>query len=447
VPVAGPGIRAGLLLAWLRAFGEYGATVLLAYHPSSLPIYTYTQFSGSGLANTEAPTALALVVAAVVVTIGRVRLPRRRRSRAALPAPAVPGPGAPVSVRFELEVKAGTFRLGATHRASTHRLAILGPSGSGKSLTLRSIAGLLGADAGPVWYGADPVRYEPVESRQIGYVPQGYQLIPHLNVRDQVCFGVGADPALASYWLETFRLGALIDRLPQELSGGQRQRVCLAQALARKPRLILLDEPFSALDAPVRAELQQELRRLQHRVGLSSVLVTHDPEEAALLADEILVLLEGRLVQSGTPGDLHGRPAGPEVARLLGISNVFSGHTGPDGRLEAAGLRLGVAAGDSPPGTRVQWCIHPEHVDVGSSGAYLAEVVDAADLGPATALELRLGSGLMIRARCSKRRSWSPGQECRVDLPPDAITVWPDGRAGDASALDPGSLDGRFVGP
>jgi len=443
VPLAAGGIRAGLLLSWLRAFGEYGATVLLAYHPTSLPVYTYTQFSSTGLPSTQAPTALALLAAAVAITVARVRLPHRNRTADRMPSPAVPGDGPQTPVGFDLDITVGTFHLQVAHRASTARLAILGPSGSGKSLTLRSIAGLLGAGAGAVWYGSEQVNGVPVERRGVGYVPQGYALLPHLDVWSQVCFGVGADPNLAAYWLEAFHLSSLASRLPRQLSGGQRQRVCLAQALSCHPRLLLLDEPFSALDAPVRDELRHELRRLQHEQGLSSVLVTHDPEEAALLADEILILCDGQLAQTGTPAAVHRHPATAQVARLLGIANVLEGRVGPDGWLEAGGLRIGPMAVDLAPDTAVEWCIHPEHVEIGPAGAYSATVVDAAELGAATALQLRVGTDLYVRARLTGRRRWTTGERCLVDLPADLVTVWP--AAGPAAATKDSGTQGAPV--
>jgi molybdate transport system permease protein len=130
---------------------------------------------------------------------------------------------------------------------------------------------------------------------------------------------VDADVGLGSWWLKTLGLDGLEDRLPHQLSGGQRQRVSLAQAFSRSPRLVLLDEPFSALDAPVREELRRELRRLQRDAGLSTVLVTHDPQEAAFLADEIVVIADGQILQSGPSREVYHRPASPTVARLLGI--------------------------------------------------------------------------------------------------------------------------------
>jgi molybdate transport system permease protein len=441
LPAAAGGIKAGLVLSWLRAFGEYGATVLLAYYPASLPIFIYTQFSSTGLANTEAPTALAFVVAAVVVTLGRARWSwfRRPAGEIVLPAPVPPNPVSAVAVRFDLDVTVGTFRLAAAHQARTGRLAILGPSGSGKSLTLRSVAGILGPRVGSVWFGANEVTGVPVERRSVGYVPQGYSLLPHLDVWRQARFGVGAQPGLAAYWLDGFHLSELAARLPSQLSGGQRQRVCLAQALARQPRLLLLDEPFSALDAPVRAELRHELRRLQREKGLSSVLVTHDPEEAALLADEIIVLLDGRVVQVGSAAELHRRPASAPVARLLGIANILAGRVGADGQLMAGGLQLDIAVPGGVPGAGVSWCIHPEHVELLTArrgSGHAAEVVDAADLGAATSLDLRVGEGLVVRARSGGRRLWQVGDRCSVRFPADAVTVWlgapPNGDATEA---------------
>lgn len=426
LPAARHGIRAGLTLSWLRAFGEYGATVLLAYHPFSLPVYTYVQFSGTGLINTEAPTALALAVALGVVGLGWVRLPRRRRPTASPPPASGPPAAEPVPVGFDLNVRMASFHLRSAHRSRSHRTAILGPSGSGKTLTLRSLAGLLGPDVGPVWYGdrrSDPV---PVEERHVGYVPQGYHLVPHLDVWQQVCFGVGADRSLGSYWLDAFGLTHLAHRLPDQLSGGQRQRVSLAQALARRPRLLLLDEPFSALDTPVRSELAREMRQLQRQAGLSTVLVTHDPEEAALLADEVLVMLDGSVVQAGSAADLHARPATPAVARLLGIANILAGRCGRSGQLEAAGLDLRVPLPGTHSGSPVVWCIHPEHVELDRGGPFPAVVTDVADLGPATSVRLSLGDGLSITARSADRRPRLPGDRCFVDLPPDAITVWPE---------------------
>jgi ABC-type sulfate/molybdate transport systems ATPase subunit/ABC-type sulfate transport system permease component len=434
LPGASAGIRAGLLLSWLRAFGEYGATVLLAYHPSSLPVYTYTEFSSSGLGNIAAPTALALGVATVVVAVARAPLRPRPRRAGGLPAPAKPVRGPAVPVSFDLDVGVGSFHLRAAHRAGSHRLAIVGPSGSGKSLTLRCLAGLLGPQAGRVCYGPDLVDGVPVEERGIGYVAQGYHLLPHLDAWRQATFGLGADPGLASHWLETLGLAGLADRFPSQMSGGQRQRLCLAQALARRPRLLLLDEPFSALDTPVRAELGRELRRLQRHAGLSTVLVTHDPAEAALLADEIVVLVGGRVEQAGSARDLHGRPASPLVARLMGVSNIHAGRSGAGGRLEAAGLAFDVPTG-APPGAPVTWCIRPGSVAVRPDGPHRGRLLDAADLGSHVVVEVELGTGLVLTAHLESPTA-GPGP-CRVALDPAGFTVWASPEGGEVQDLAP----------
>ena len=368
LPLAGPGIRAGLLLTWLRAIGEYGAIVIIAYHPYTLPVYTYLQFSGPGLPTTQAPTFLVMAAAGVAVVVANLHRPAGLRRRAPEITPRSPGSLRPTRVGFDLDVTTGAFRLAVAHQATSHRLAILGPSGSGKSITLKSLAGLLGPAAGSVSFNEEAVGSIPTEDRQIGYVPQGSSLFPHLTVREQLRFGVGADPQLGSWWLKTLDLDGLEDRFPHQLSGGQRQRVSLAQALSRNPRLVLLDEPLSALDAPVRQELRQELRRLQRDAGLSTVLVTHDPEEAAFLADEVIVIADGQILQAGSTREVYHRPASPKVARLLGIDNLLPG-TVAEGGICVGDAVIEADVSGMPDGTAVLWSVRPERVTVGASGA------------------------------------------------------------------------------
>ncbi|GAA5198659.1 hypothetical protein GCM10023322_72540 [Rugosimonospora acidiphila] len=423
--VAGPGIRAGLLLTWLRAIGEYGATVLLAYHPYSLPVFTYVRFSDTGIPDTQAPTALALGIAAVLLALNAVRWPARLRRQHLLPEPRAPRPATPTTLDLDLDLTAGSFRLRLSHRAASHRVAILGPSGSGKSMTLRAAAGLLGPGAGTVRYGDEPVTGVPTEARHIGFVPQSLSLLPGRTVWQQLLFGTDADPRLAAWWLRTLRLDGLDNRLPHQLSGGQRQRVSLAQALTREPRLVLLDEPFSALDAPVREELRRELRRLQRDMGLSTVLVTHDPEEAALLADEILVIDDGRLLQAGPRAEVYARPASPQVARLLGIPNLHRGTVAGPSTLSVGEAVIEVDAGELPVGTDVLWCVRPEHVAVNASGGYPATVVDHADVGTSVVLSVELAGGPALTARSTADLALTVGDGCRIHLDPAAITLWP----------------------
>jgi molybdate transport system permease protein len=449
---AAPGIRAGLLLTWMRAIGEYGATVLLAYHPYTLPVFVSVLFSSTGIPQTQAPTALAIGVALAVLLLSEFR-PRRRRRAPALPAPAAPPPVEPVAVSFDLDLAVGTFRLRVAHQAASNRIAILGPSGAGKSITLRAIAGFLGPGAGTVEFNGEEVAGIRVEDRRVGYVPQGLVMFPGRTAWQQVLFAAGADPALAAWWLRTLLLDGLEGRLPEELSGGQRQRVGLARALSFGPRLVLLDEPFSALDAPVREELRRELRRLQREAGLSTVIVTHDPEEAALLADEILVVDEGRLLQAGPRAEVFARPASPQVARLLGIPNLIPATVAGPGELAVGELLVATETDGLAAGARVLWTIRPDHVTVlpaahdGAAGdheTYPAVIEDVADIGTLTTLTVRLRAGQdqapELRVRTTAAVTLAPGDRCAVRLPAADITAWPGNdanRAQDAKLVPP----------
>jgi ABC-type Fe3+/spermidine/putrescine transport system ATPase subunit/ABC-type sulfate transport system permease component len=443
VLAAADGLRTGMVLMWLRAFGEYGTTVVLAYHPYSLPIYVDNLFSSAPLSQAEAPTLLAFCVAAIAVVLGRSHFPARVR-HAPRQAPMAPVPASPKPVGFDVDATVGSFRLRVAHPESTYRLAVVGPSGSGKSVTLRALAGLLGPDAGTVTYGGVDVSRLPPERRRLGYVPQGFGLIPGRTVWQQANFGVHADPARAAWWLETLHLDGLLDRLPEQLSGGQRQRVSLARALAGDPQLVLLDEPFSALDAPVRAELRRELRRLQRDVNLSTVIVTHDPEEAAMLADEIVVVKDGRVLQSGSCREVYRQPASAEIGHLLGIDNLFEGVADADGLLLADGSLASGAAGGSvpvryttglPAGARLLWQVPPEALRVrpGSSTSAAngsavdlgaGRVSDIVDLGRTVELVVTLASGPEVRARTLDAPDLSVGAACQVETDTDAVSVW-----------------------
>jgi ABC-type Fe3+/spermidine/putrescine transport system ATPase subunit/ABC-type sulfate transport system permease component len=431
VPSAGHGIRAGMVLTWLRAFGEYGAVVILAYNPASLPIYTYNQFSGRGLPTTLAPTALALAVAVVVVLMSRVsvRLPSSRPTIVA--RPSTPAPVSTQPVRFDLDHRLGTFHLRVAHESRVNHLAVLGPSGSGKSALLRCLAGLYGTSPGPVWYGDRLVDDVPVERRGVGYVAQGFSLFPHLNVWRHLTFARQSTPELASYWLEHLRLEGLEGRMPSELSGGQRQRVGLAQVLCQSPQVLLLDEPFSALDAPVRMELRRELRRVQRETGLATVLVTHDPDEAAFLSDEVMVIARGEILQSGPSRSVLARPASPEVARLLGVENVHEGTVDAESSLLVGNARVSIAPTTLVRGTRVHWSVRPEYVEVNAlasppaPGDFEGRLVDVVDTGLAYEIFVEHGVGDEIRARATRRPEVAVGERCRVVFAPEAVSVWP----------------------
>jgi ABC-type sulfate/molybdate transport systems ATPase subunit/ABC-type sulfate transport system permease component len=449
LPVAAPGVRAGLLLAWLRAFGEFGATIILAYHPYSLPVFAFVQFSSTGLPSSLPPTGVAILAAGIVLLLARWRPGRWLWGFLAGRGQLIGGPGPPDpaadpvtvsgdelrhrqasgSLAFDLRSRIGDFALQLAHESHAPHLAILGPSGAGKSFTLRCLAGLRGAEVGTVRAAGRDLSVLAPEDRRIGWVPQDAALLPHLTVWRQVTFGVGTDGAVAEAWLGRLGIAGLRDRFPDQLSGGQRQRVSLARALAREPDLLLLDEPFSALDAPVRDELRRELRRVQREVGVATVLVTHDPEEAALLSEEVIVLADGKALQKGTRQAVFERPASPDVARLLAIDNVRSGRVLGPGQITSEGTELHVEGPRLPRGQTVTWCVRAEHVtlaplrDAGPT-TYPATVAEVFDLGAWREVTVHLDGGLALTARTVDGRDLDPGRECRVMVAPGDVTLW-----------------------
>jgi spermidine/putrescine ABC transporter ATP-binding subunit len=211
-------------------------------------------------------------------------------------------------------------------------LSLLGPSGCGKSTVLRMVAGLVEPDAGEVRLGGEDITRVAVHRRTVGLVFQSYALFPHMTVFENVAFGLRrrrvAEAELTprvGHALELVRLGPLGARYPRELSGGQQQRVALARALVTEPRVLLLDEPLSNLDALLRDEMRVEIKRLQERLGTTMIFVTHDQAEALILSDRVVVMEAGRVVQEGRPEEVYRRPATPFVARFLGRANFLDG--------------------------------------------------------------------------------------------------------------------------
>jgi sulfate transport system ATP-binding protein len=235
-------------------------------------------------------------------------------------------------------------------------LALLGPSGSGKTTLLRIIAGLDRPDRGTVFINGEDATAQSARGRNVGFVFQHYALFRHMSVFENIAFGMRVRPrrerpdeqritARVNELLRLVQLDFLADRLPSQLSGGQRQRVALARALAVEPAVLLLDEPFGALDAKVRQELRGWLRRLHDEVGLTSVFVTHDQEEALELADRVVVMERGAIEQDGTPVDVVDHPATPFVANFIGRVNVFHG------RIESGKAWFGPVVIDHPSPT------------------------------------------------------------------------------------------------
>lgn len=252
-------------------------------------------------------------------------------------------------------------------------LAMVGPSGAGKSTILRTIAGLIRTQhgriecAGATWFDAISGVFLPPQRRRVGYVFQNYALFPHLSSLDNVALAIGGATeamARARELLALVHLEGLEHRRPAELSGGQQQRVAVARALARDPAVLLLDEPFSAVDQVTRRKLHRELAQLRRQLNLPIVLVTHDLDEAAGLADRMCILHHGRTLQSGTPGEVMSRPATAEVARLVDLPNVFEGEVvAHDPAAKRTLLRWRgrtLEAAHAPafaPGSRVSWVI------------------------------------------------------------------------------------------
>ena len=215
-------------------------------------------------------------------------------------------------------------------------VALLGPSGCGKTTLLRIVAGLEKADRGTVLFDGEDASQRKAGERRVGFVFQHYALFRHMTVFENVAFGLRVRPralrpskeeitAKVTELLKLVQLDYLGDRYPGQLSGGQRQRVALARALAVEPKVLLLDEPFGALDAKVRQELRRWLRRLHEEIHLTSVFVTHDQEEALELADRIVIMNEGKVEQDGSPQDVFEHPASPFVMNFLGNVNIFHG--------------------------------------------------------------------------------------------------------------------------
>ena len=235
-------------------------------------------------------------------------------------------------------------------------VALLGPSGGGKSTILRIIAGLDQPDEGAVYLDGERVEGVPANEREVGFVFQHYALFRHMTVAQNVEFGLhvqkvpkGERRARVAELLQLVGLAGLEQRRPAQLSGGQRQRVALARALAPRPRLLLLDEPFAAVDAKVREELRDWVRRLHEQVHLTSVFVTHDQEEAFALADRVVIVREGRVEQVGTPLEIMDQPCSEFVARFIGEANVYGASVaGGQARVGSVSIRLADAAPAGP---------------------------------------------------------------------------------------------------
>ncbi|WP_328469417.1 ABC transporter ATP-binding protein [Streptomyces sp. NBC_00448] len=284
-------------------------------------------------------------------------------------------------------------------------LALLGPSGCGKTTALRMVAGFEHPDAGDVLVDGEDITGVPAHRRGAGMVFQSYSLFPHLTAAGNVAFGLrmrGAGKAeqrgRAGELLDLVGLADLAGRYPHQLSGGQQQRVALARALALEPRVLLLDEPLSALDAKVRLALREEIRRLQLDLGITTLFVTHDQEEALSMADRVAVLRAGRLEQVASPAELYARPATAFVAEFVGtMSRIPAARAGGGPQVEVLGARLPVQ-GELPSDGELDALVRPEAVRVTADPRGAARVVAASFLGAVTRVTVRLPDGTEVKA-------------------------------------------------
>ena len=295
-------------------------------------------------------------------------------------------------------------------------VALLGPSGSGKSTLLRLIAGLEASDEGRIWITGEEATDRSVQDRQVGFVFQHFALFKHRTVRQNVAFGLElrkwrreAIRRRVDELLELVQLQGFGNRYPSQLSGGQRQRVALARALAVQPRVLLLDEPFSALDAKVRKELRAWLRNLHDEMHVTTVIVTHDQEEAMEVADKIVVMNHGRVEQIGTPAEIYDQPASPFVMGFIGAVNVL-----PQGAIQVSGS-AGQAVQDA------QLFVRPHDVEVflqPELGTVPVELRRISHMGRDLQAELLLGDGQVLMAQIPRERmafdSVKPGSRLYV---------------------------------
>jgi putative spermidine/putrescine transport system ATP-binding protein len=288
-------------------------------------------------------------------------------------------------------------------------VALLGPSGCGKTTALRILGGFDHPTAGRLLVDGKDITGIPANKRDMGMVFQSYSLFPNMDVRNNVAFGLrmrGQDKATrlkrADELLDLVGLSANADRYAHQLSGGQQQRVAIARALAIEPKVLLLDEPLSALDARVRAQLRIEIRKLQQRLGITTLFVTHDQSEALSMADRVGVMNSGRLEQLDTPENVYHHPATAFAAEFVGAMNRLPGRIGDAGDVQVLGQRLScINAEGRQPGAAVEALLRPEAISVVQDAAGAGEVTQRTFLGASLRLEVTLDGGQVVLVEAS----------------------------------------------
>jgi putative spermidine/putrescine transport system ATP-binding protein len=316
-------------------------------------------------------------------------------------------------------------------------LSLLGPSGCGKTTALRIVAGFDRPNSGRILVAGKDMTRVPPNKRDMGMVFQAYSLFPNMSAARNVEYGLkirGTDKekraTKVAELLELVGLAHAGDRYPHQLSGGMQQRVALARALAIEPRVLLLDEPLSALDAKVRVQLREEIRRIQSRLGITTIYVTHDQEEALSISDRVAVLSQGRIEQVGTPSEIYGSPSTPFVAEFVGTMNRLEATVADpqSGEVDYGGVRVAVdAVRGRSAGERVLVLVRPETVELGPSngGAALSgEVISQTFLGPVTRLKVTLDQGEMTAdVSASRAESFPVGTRVAVGFPSESARL------------------------
>jgi putative spermidine/putrescine transport system ATP-binding protein len=314
------------------------------------------------------------------------------------------------------------------HMEPGELVALLGPSGCGKTTALRILAGLDEATSGTVSVGGQDVSNVPANKRDMGMVFQAYSLFPHLTVLDNVAFGLkmrgkakSDRTSRAADMLDLVGLSAHKHKYASELSGGQQQRVALARALAIQPRVLLLDEPLSALDAKVRTQLRDEIRRVQLEVGTTTLFVTHDQEEALAVADRVGVMSQGKLEQLAAPADLYANPATPFVAEFVGLNNKVPAEVS-GGQAHLLGTSVPALEGSVAKGLAM---VRPESVTITADPAGTATISSVAFLGPISRVYASLPDGSVVSAQLasSQAKTFSPGDSVTVGVEPTGVLV------------------------
>ncbi|HEX7658303.1 MAG TPA: ABC transporter ATP-binding protein [Pseudonocardiaceae bacterium] len=338
-----------------------------------------------------------------------------------------PRTGATVEFRDVSRVFGSTSALNgfSLHINPGELLALLGPSGCGKTTALRILAGFDQPSTGSVLVNDQDVSSVPANKRDMGMVFQSYSLFPTMSAIDNVAFGLrtrghgrGDRRRRAAELLELVGLGEHVKKYPHQMSGGQQQRVALARALAIAPRVLLLDEPLSALDAKVREQLRDEIRRIQLELGVTTVFVTHDQEEALSLADRVGVMRDGRLEQCDTPALLYDRPATPFVAEFVGTMNRLTGMTEADGRIRVGSQTLGADGQTAEAGGQVTVLVRPEAINVTPDDDGDAIIAVGTFRGSTTRLRLLRDDGTELLADVPSHRAaeLAPGRRVTTTL-------------------------------